>query len=130
MQLASDAGALLVLRADHLRGEPADAGAVGGQIVEQGVQRGADARHVAVGERARRDARLEVARRHARRRQLQVAQRAQGDVDEPQVDDEAHAERDAEDRDRVAGEHALALGHDDDEGGGDDEQVGADQLAE
>jgi hypothetical protein len=130
VQLAGDAGALLVLRVDHLRGEPADAGAVGSQIVEQRVQRRPHARHVAVGEGARRDARLEVARRHPRRSQLEIAQRTEGDVDEPEVDDQAHGKGDAEDRNRVAGEHAMALGHDNYERGGDNEQVGPDQLAE
>ena len=48
----------------------------------------------------------------------------------PRLTTRLSAERDAEDRDRVARQYALSLGHDDDERGEDDEQVGADQLSE
>ena len=76
------------------------------------------------------DTRPEVSRRHACCRQLQLAQRTQCDVYEPEVDHETQAERDAEDRDGIARQRPLPLGDDDDERCRDDEQVGPDQLAE
>ena len=53
VQLARDARALVVAGADDLRRELARARAVGGEMVEQIVERAADAREVAVGERRR-----------------------------------------------------------------------------
>ena len=78
-----------------------------------------------------RHARGEVARDDTRSRcRLEIAQRAQRDVDEHEVDDEAQPERDAEDRDRVPGSARSARAATPTSAASDDEQVRAGELAE
>ena len=130
MQLASDTRPLLVLRTDHLCGQPSRAIAILGEPIEQGIERLAGAQHVAVGEHARRHARLEVAGGHPRRCRLEVREWAQRNVDQREVDDEAGGERGAEHGGCAPWHDGPSLGRDARHRGEHDEDVGTGELAE
>ena len=130
MQLARDAGALLVLRADHLRGKLTFARTILGEPVEQRVERRAHTRHVTVGEHTRWDTRRHVPRRETRRRGLEIGERTQRDEDEREIHDEARTERDAENRHDADRGVQPALDCHADECGDDDEQIGTRDLGE
>ena len=130
MQLARDAGALLILRADHLRGELALARAVLRETIEQRVEGGANAHHVAVGEDARFDTRFHVPRGETRCGGLQSSERTQRGVHEGKIHDQAGTERHAEHRLDGAGYVQAARDGQTDQHGDGDEQIAARDLGE
>jgi hypothetical protein len=110
VQLARDVRALLVPGADHLRGQVAHPHAVGGEVVEELVQRVADAHEVAVGQPRARHARPEVAGGDPLGRRLELAQREERPVHERGVHDQGREQRRHGDLPRVL--HRRVAHHD------------------
>jgi len=101
VQFARDVRSLPIARPHYLGGELSRTRAVGGEAVQEKIDRAAHLRDVAIGEKRRPHARVEVSACDVRRRTLERLQRTQREEHEGGVHDEAPRERQAHDEEQL-----------------------------